>query len=65
FWYTVWWFGLGVASSIGLGTGAHTGTLFLFPHICAFVHTAEQRGAFDFDATPDMWSFTPKVPSTP
>ncbi len=26
--YTLWWFGLGVASSVGLGTGAHTGTLF-------------------------------------
>ena len=25
--------GLGVLSSIGLGTGAHTGLLFLFPHI--------------------------------
>ena len=26
--YTLWWFGLGVASSVWLGTGAHTGTLF-------------------------------------
>lgn len=25
--YSMWWFGLGVASSIGLGTGAHTGLL--------------------------------------
>ena len=72
FWYFTWWFGLGVASSIGilanpqstrassaldptavpgLGTGAHTGTLFMFPHICAVVRTAERRKAFDFDPT--------------
>jgi hypothetical protein len=28
-----WWFGTGVLSSVGLGTGMHTGVLFLFPHI--------------------------------
>lgn len=27
------WFGLGIASSIGLGFGMHTGPLFLFPEI--------------------------------
>lgn len=31
--YTVWWLGLGVLSSIGLGTGMHSGLLFLFPHM--------------------------------
>lgn len=31
--YAVWWVGLGVLSSIGLGTGMHSGLLFLFPHI--------------------------------
>ena len=30
--YVVWWVGLGVLSSIGLGTGMHSGLLFLFPH---------------------------------
>jgi vacuole membrane protein 1 len=29
----VWWVGLGVLSSIGLGTGMHSGLLFLFPHM--------------------------------
>jgi membrane protein YqaA with SNARE-associated domain len=29
----LWWFGLGVVSSVGLGTGMHSGLLFLFPHI--------------------------------
>jgi len=72
FWYTAWWFTLGVSSSIGLGTGAHTGTLFLFPHICAVVRTAEKRGALDFDHSTDMWSLPyPQlaksfvIPSTP
>ena len=31
--FVVWWFGLGVLSSVGLGTGMHTGVLFVFPHI--------------------------------
>ena len=33
FWYTIWWVGLGILSSIGLGTGMHSGLLFLFPHM--------------------------------
>lgn len=31
--YAVWWIGLGILSSIGLGTGMHSGLLFLFPHM--------------------------------
>jgi len=31
--YLVWWVGLGILSSIGLGTGMHSGLLFLFPHM--------------------------------
>lgn len=31
--YVTWWLGLGVLSSIGLGTGMHSGLLFLFPHM--------------------------------
>jgi hypothetical protein len=33
FWYCIWWIGLGILSSIGLGTGMHSGLLFLFPHM--------------------------------
>ena len=33
FWWAVWWLGLGILSSIGLGTGMHSGLLFLFPHM--------------------------------
>jgi hypothetical protein len=61
FWYAFWWFMLGVASSVGLGTGAHTGTLFLFPHICAVVRTAENNKKVDFDHTYDSWNFVPKL----
>jgi len=31
--FVLWWGGLGILSSIGLGFGIHTGFLFLFPHI--------------------------------
>lgn len=31
--YVVWWVGLGVLSSVGLGAGMHSGLLFLFPHM--------------------------------
>ena len=31
--FVIWWVGLGVASSIGLGTGLHTFVLYLGPHI--------------------------------
>jgi hypothetical protein len=33
FLYVTWWVGLGILSSIGLGTGMHSGLLFLFPHM--------------------------------
>ncbi len=36
--YAVWWVGLGVLSSIGLGTGMHSGLLFLFPHMLKVRH---------------------------
>lgn len=35
----MWWVGLGVLSSIGLGTGMHSGLLFLFPHMLKVRHT--------------------------
>ena len=33
FGYCIWWIGLGILSSIGLGTGMHSGLLYLFPHM--------------------------------
>jgi hypothetical protein len=44
----VWWIGLGVASSIGLGTGMHSGLLFLFPHIAKVVLTAGECNSLRF-----------------
>lgn len=53
--YATWWFGLGVLSSIGLGTGMHSGILFLFPHIFRIVSASKACPSMDFDATCDMW----------
>lgn len=32
-WFVVWWVGLGILSSVGLGTGLHTFVLYLGPYI--------------------------------
>jgi membrane protein YqaA with SNARE-associated domain len=37
----VWWVGLGVLSSVGFGTGLHSGLMFLFPHVMQVVGAAE------------------------
>lgn len=31
--FAVWWTGLGILSSVGVGFGIQTGILFLLPHI--------------------------------
>ena len=54
--YVVWWVGLGVLSSVGLGSGMHTGILFLFPHVFKVTWTAEMVcGHTDFDTRANMW----------
>ncbi len=35
--FVIWWVGLGVASSIGFGTGLHTFLLYLGPHIAKVI----------------------------
>lgn len=47
FWYGRWFF-LGVLSSIGLGTGAHTFLLFLGPFIARVTTLAYECGNLDF-----------------
>lgn len=47
--YAAWWVGLGVLSSIGLGSGLHSGLLFLFPHILKVCLAVERCGHADFD----------------
>ncbi|CEG42874.1 Vacuole membrane protein VMP1 [Plasmopara halstedii] len=53
--FVAWWFGLGVLSSVGLGTGMHSGILFLFPHIFLVVQGAEECKSLDFDSRHHMW----------
>lgn len=45
--FIIWWLGLGVASSIGLGSGLHTFVLYLGPHIAFFTLKATQCGRVD------------------
>ncbi|KAK9815151.1 hypothetical protein WJX73_008909 [Symbiochloris irregularis] len=53
--FVVWWLGLGVLSSVGLGTGMHSGLLFLFPHLLKVCLAAEQCGHLHFDVRQDIW----------
>jgi len=45
----VWWIGLGVLSSIGLGTGLHTFVLYLGPYIAKVTLTATECGSINFN----------------
>merc|ERR1719361_42952 len=47
-----WWIGLGVLSSVGLGTGLHTFLLYLGPHIAAVTMAAYECGSLEFPAPP-------------
>ncbi|KAM3384811.1 hypothetical protein ACQJBY_009045 [Aegilops geniculata] len=54
-WYArfgLWWVILGVASSIGLGSGLHTFVLYLGPHIALFTMKAVQCGRVDLKSAP-------------
>lgn len=53
--YITWWVGLGVLSSIGLGTGLHSGLLFLFPHMLKVCLAAETCGHVAFETHRDVW----------
>uniref|UniRef100_A0A6A7FWU8 VTT domain-containing protein n=1 Tax=Hirondellea gigas TaxID=1518452 RepID=A0A6A7FWU8_9CRUS len=46
--WTLWWLGLGVLSSVGLGTGMHSGLLFLFPFIAQVCLCATECQSLDF-----------------
>ncbi|PKI40756.1 vacuole membrane protein KMS1-like isoform X2 [Punica granatum] len=50
--YGIWWIALGVASSIGLGSGLHTFVLYLGPHIAFFTIKAMQCGRVDLKNAP-------------
>ncbi|XP_061992067.1 vacuole membrane protein KMS1 [Rosa rugosa] len=52
FQFGLWWVALGVASSIGLGSGLHTFVLYLGPHIAFFTIKAMQCGRVDLKSAP-------------
>jgi hypothetical protein len=55
--FVAYWVILGVASSIGLGTGLHTFVLYLGPHI-AKVAIASTHCGYLPDMIPSRWTFT-------
>ncbi|XP_054712005.1 vacuole membrane protein 1-like isoform X2 [Uloborus diversus] len=48
----IYWIGLGVLSSVGLGTGLHTFVLYLGPHIAAVTLAAYECNSLDFPTPP-------------
>ncbi|XP_019160152.1 PREDICTED: vacuole membrane protein KMS1-like isoform X2 [Ipomoea nil] len=50
--YGLWWVALGVASSIGFGSGLHTFVLYLGPHIALFTIKAMKCGRVDLKTAP-------------
>ncbi|XP_030465922.1 vacuole membrane protein KMS1-like [Syzygium oleosum] len=50
--FGLWWIALGVASSIGLGSGLHTFVLYLGPHIALFTIKAMHCGRVDIKTAP-------------
>jgi membrane protein YqaA with SNARE-associated domain len=59
--YFVWWVGLGILSSIGLGSGLQSGMLFLFPHIIKVSLAAQTCKTLDFESVTDIWFRSPKT----
>ncbi|KAI3975766.1 hypothetical protein MKX01_023192 [Papaver californicum] len=50
--FGLWWVALGVASSIGLGSGLHTFVLYLGPHIALFTIKAMKCSRVDLKSAP-------------
>ncbi|XP_022698242.1 vacuole membrane protein 1-like isoform X3 [Varroa jacobsoni] len=50
--WCIYWIGLGVLSSVGLGTGLHTFVLYLGPHIAAVTLAAHECQSLDFPEPP-------------
>ncbi|XP_030442646.2 vacuole membrane protein KMS1-like isoform X2 [Syzygium oleosum] len=61
--FGLWWIALGVASSIGLGSGLHTFVLYLGPHIALFTIKAMQCGRVDLKTAPYDTIQLKRVPS--
>lgn len=52
FLWCAYWVGLGVLSSVGLGTGLHTFLLYLGPHIASVTLAAYECGSLNFPEPP-------------
>ena len=55
--FSLYWILLGVASSIGLGTGLHTFVLYLGPHIAKVVVASIDCGYVP-EMMPSRWAFS-------
>ncbi|KAL5265775.1 hypothetical protein ACHWQZ_G006474 [Mnemiopsis leidyi] len=50
--WSVWWIGLGILSTVGLGTGLHTFILYLGPHIAKVTMAAWECRSVEFPEPP-------------
>lgn len=57
--FTIWWVGLGILSSIGLGSGLQSGVLFMFPHIFRVCLAAQTCKTLDFESDTNIWFRNP------
>jgi len=62
--FALYWIGLGIASSIGLGTGLHTFVLYLGPHIAKVTLAANECNAAPV-MIPSRWKFEHFNPCDP
>ncbi len=53
--YVFWWVGLGILSSIGMGTGLQSGVLFLFPHIVKTCLACQTCNTIDVQTETDIF----------
>ena len=58
--FFIWWVGLGILSSVGLGSGLQSGVLFLYPHIIKVFFAAQTCKTLDFESASDMWFRKPR-----
>lgn len=56
FWFAIWWIGLGVASSVGLGTGLHTFVLYLGPFMAKVAMVANECNSMP-EFLPNRWTY--------
>ncbi len=61
FYFCLYWITLGIASSIGLGTGLHTFVLYLGPHIAKVTLAANECTYFP-ELYPNKWEFVEFIP---